>query len=394
MNLNKKSITQILLIACLTVLFYVFIQNFSSVWNGLSIIVSSFAPIIIGICIAFVVNLPMSFIEKKLFPDKATSKHKWLNKIKRPVSLILGWLFILAIFTIFLMLIIPELYKAIMNFSQLLPYYTDSFIYNFTQWLDSLNINTMGLKDFDWNSLSLKIADSLESAGTALFGKTVTITTGVFSSILNIILGFVFSCYFLLSKESLINQLTKLYSSIVKPKAFDNTMVVLSLTSDTFSKFLVGQCTEALILGILCYIGMCIFRIPYPIMISSLIAITALIPIFGAFIGTAIGAFVILLISPIKALWFIIFIIILQQLESNLIYPKVVGKSVGLDGVWVLLAVTLGGRFFGAIGLLVSVPIFSVIYCLIKAFVHTKIENNKPKPLPKEPKADNSQNTN
>ena len=381
MNLNKKSITQILLITCLTVLFYVFIQNFPSVWNGLSVIVSSFAPIIIGICIAFVVNLPMSFIEKKLFPDKITSKHKWINKIKRPVSLILGWLFIILIFTIFLMLIIPELYKAIMNFSQLLPYYTDSFVYNITKWLDSLHINTMGLKDFDWNSLSMKIADYLESAGTALFGTTITFTTGLFSSILNILLGFVFSCYFLFSKESLIKQLTKLYASIVKPKTLDNTMVVLSLTSETFSKFLVGQCTEALILGVLCYIGMCIFRIPYPIMISSLIAITALIPIFGAFIGTAIGAFVILLISPIKALWFIVFIVVLQQLESNLIYPKVVGKSVGLDGVWVLLAVTLGGRFFGAIGLLVSVPIFSVIYCLIRAFVHTKIENNKPKPI-------------
>ena len=203
MNLNKKSITQILLITCLTVLFYVFIQNFPSVWNGLSVIVSSFTPIIIGICIAFVVNLPMSFIEKKLFPDKITSKHKWINKIKRPVSLILGWLFIILIFTIFLMLIIPELYKAIMNFSQLLPYYTDSFVYNITKWLDSLHINTMGLKDFDWNSLSMKIADYLESAGTALFGTTVTFTTGLFSSILNILLGFVFSCYFLLSKEGI-----------------------------------------------------------------------------------------------------------------------------------------------------------------------------------------------
>ena len=386
MNLNKKNITQILLITCLTVLFYVFIQNFNSVWQGVKIVASVFAPVILGICIAFVVNLPMSFIEKKLFPEKATSKHKWLNKIKRPVSLILGWLFIILIFTIFLMLIIPELYKAIMNFSRLLPYYMDSFGYNVIKWLDTLHLDAELLRNFDWNSLSTKLADYLESAGTALVGKTVTITTGVFTTLFNIILGFVFSCYFLVSKEFIIKQLKKLYASLVKHKTFDNTMVVLSLANETFSRFLVGQCAEACILGILCYIGMCILRIPYPIMISSLIAITALIPIFGAFIGTALGAFLILLISPIKALWFVIFILILQQIESNLIYPKVVGKSVGLEGVWVLFAVTLGGRLFGALGLLISVPVFSIIYCLIRAYVHTKQEENKPKPLPAEPK--------
>ncbi len=381
MNLNKKIFTQILLITCLTVIFYVFIQNFSSVWQGLKIIAGVFAPIILGGCMAFIVNLPMSFIEKKLFRKKALAKHKWLRKIKRPVSLTLGWLFILSIFTIFLMLIIPELYKAIMNFSRLLPYYMDSFGYNVTKWLDTLHLNAQNLRNFDWNSLSTKIADYIQNAGTALVGKTVTITTGVFSTLLNLLLGFVFSCYFLVSKESLTKQLQKLYASIVKHKTFDNTMVVLSLANETFSKFLVGQCAEAVILGVLCYIGMCIFRIPYPIMISSLIAITALIPIFGAFIGTALGAFLILLISPVKALWFVIFVLILQQIESNLIYPKVVGKSVGLDGVWVLFAVTVGGRFFGALGLLISVPVFSIIYCLIRAYVHTKIEEQKPKPI-------------
>ena len=384
MNLNKKNITQILLITCLTVLFYVFIQDFSSVWQGIKIIIGIFTPIISGICVAFIVNLPMSFIERKLFSKKALEKHKWLNKIKRPVSLILSWLFVFSIFTIFLMLIIPELSKAIMNFTRLLPYYMDSFGYNVTKWLDTLHLDFEVLRNFDWNSLTVKLTDFLQNAGTSLVGKTVTITTGVFSTLTNIILGFVFSCYFLYSKDSLIKQLKKLYASLVNHKTYDNTMVVLSLANETFSKFLAGQCAEACILGVLCYIGMCIFKMPYPIMISSLVAITSLIPIFGAFIGTAIGALLILLVAPIKALWFVVFLIILQQFESNLIYPKVVGKSVGLESVWVLFAVTLGGRLMGALGLLISVPIFSVLYCLIRAYVHTKIEQNKPTTKPKQ----------
>lgn len=378
--MSKKTITQILLITCLTVLFYAFIQNFALVWMGIKAVLSAIAPLIIGCSIAFIVNLPMSFAENHFFPKKALKKHKWLRKIKRPVSLLLGWLFIIAIFTVLLMLIIPELAKTIMNFAQLLPYYMDSFGHNVTKWLDAFNLDIESLRNFDWESLSTKLVEYLQSAGTLLVGKTVGITTGVFTSVLNILLGFVFSCYILLSKEKLSVQLKKLYASAVNHKSYDNTMVVLSLANETFSKFLVGQCTEALILGILCYIGMSIFGMPYALMISSLIAITALVPIFGAFIGTAIGAFMILLINPVKALWFVVFIIVLQQLESNFIYPRVVGKSVGLDGIWVLFAVTVGGRFFGALGLLISVPIFSIIYCLIRAFVHTKLEEKKPKP--------------
>lgn len=348
------------------------------VWNSLGTVLSIVAPLIIGCSIAFIINLPMSFIEERFFSKKALEKHKWLRKIKRPASLLLGWLFIIAIFTILLMLIIPELYKTIMNFAQLLPYYMDSFGYNLIKWFDMLHLNADNIKNFDWNSLSTKLVEYFQSAGTLLVGKTLGITTGVFNSVLNLLLGFVFSVYILLSKEKLSAQLKRLYASFVSHQFYDNTMVVLSLANETFSKFLVGQCTEALILGVLCYIGMCIFNIPYALMISSLISITALVPIFGAFIGTAIGAFMILLISPVKAFWFIIFIIILQQLESNLIYPKVVGKSVGLDGIWVLFAVTIGGRFFGVVGLLISVPVFSIIYCLIKAYVHTKLEAKKP----------------
>lgn len=379
--MNRKTITQILLITFLTVLFFVFIQNFGIVWGGFKTLLSVISPLIIGFSIAFIVNLPMSFIERKFFSEKSLGKHKWLRKIKRPFSLILGWLFIIAIFTILLMLIIPELYKTIMNFAQLLPYYMDSFGINVTKWLDTFHLDIEILRNFDWNSLSAKLVEYLQSAGTLLVGKTLGITTGVFNLVLNILLGFVFSCYILLSKEKLSVQLKKLYSSIVKHQVYDDTMVVLSLANETFSKFLVGQCTEALILGILCYIGMSIFGMPYALMISSLIAITALVPIFGAFIGTSIGAFMILLINPMTALWFIVFIIILQQLEANLIYPKVVGKSVGLDGIWVLFAVTVGGRFFGAMGLLISVPVFSIIYCLIRAYVHTKLEAKKPAPL-------------
>ena len=185
--MNKKTITQILLITCLTVLFYVFIQNFSIVWNGIGTIISVIAPLIIGCSIAFIVNLPMSFIENKFFPVKALKKHTWLKKIRRPVSLLLSWLFVIAIFTILLMLIIPELSKTIMNFAQLLPYYMDSFGHNLTKWLDAFNLDLESVRTFDWESLSTKLVEYLQSAGTLLVGKTVGITTGVFTSVLNII---------------------------------------------------------------------------------------------------------------------------------------------------------------------------------------------------------------
>ena len=183
---------------------------------------------------------------------------------------------------------------------------------------------------------------------------------------------FVFAFYLLAQKEKLGRQVKKASNAILKPKPAQNLTNVTKLTNSVFTKFITGQFTDACIIGVLCFIGMLIFRMPYAAIISVLIGFTALIPIFGAFIGAGVGAFLILLESPVKAFWFIVFIIILQQIEGNLIYPKVVGKSVGLPGIWVLVAVTVGGSLAGVLGMLFSVPVSTVLYVLFKEFVNNK----------------------
>ena len=203
----------------------------------------------------------------------------------------------------------------------------------------------------------------------AMINKTIGVTSNVLSGLFNFVIGFVLSIYILASKEKLCRQGARLLRVILPEAACDRIFRVLAMSSGVFTKFISGQCVEALILGALCYIGMLIFRMPYALMISALIAVTALIPVFGAFIGTSVGALMILLISPLKAVGFVLFIIILQQIESNVIYPRVVGNSVGLPGIWVLLSVTLFGSIFGAVGLLLGVPFCAVLYCLVRDFV-------------------------
>ena len=205
-----------------------------------------------------------------------------------------------------------------------------------------------------------------------MLDTTVTVTTSIVSAIVNVVLGVVFAIYLLAQKENLIRQTNKVVHTIFKSEVADRLERLAKLVHSVFTKFVTGQLTEAVIIAVLCFIGMLIFRMPYAGMVSVLIGFTALIPMFGAFIGTAIGAFLILFESPVKAIWFVVFIIILQQLENNLIYPKVVGKSVGLPGIWVLCAVTIGGSAFGILGMLFSVPICSVMYVLFKNYINRK----------------------
>ena len=190
--------------------------------------------------------------------------------------------------------------------------------------------------------------------------------------VFNFVLGIAFSIYILAAKENLSKLCKRILFSIMKRPKAEKVLSVATMSSKVFAGFVSGQCIEVCIIGCLCFIGMLIFNMKYAAMISCIIAITAFIPVFGALIGTVIGAFMLLLHNPIQALWFIIFIIVLQQVESNIIYPKIMGKSVGLPGIWVLLAVTVGGNLFGVVGMLLSVPVCAVIYCLVGEYKANK----------------------
>ena len=226
----------------------------------------------------------------------------------------------------------------------------------------------------DLERLYTAVLNFLTSYGQTLMDTTIGVTTSIFSAAVNFVLALVFSLYVLAQKETLSRQVTKTMRALLPEKKAAWLMDLAALTNKTFSNFITGQLTEAVILGSLCFVGMVLFKMPYASVVSVLIGFTALIPIFGAFIGIIIGAFLILLISPVKAFWFVIFILVLQQIEGNLIYPRVVGKSVGLPGIWVLAAVTVGGNAFGLVGMLLSVPVCSVLYALLRQLVHGRLE--------------------
>lgn len=279
-----------------------------------------------------------------------------------------------VVFAIFF-IVVPALKDSVVNFVSLLP----SRLVHLEHWWNDLvgflEAHSIQLPEFSLNSTELQnnITSFLSKYGEDFLNTTIGITSSIFSLVVNLVLALAFSLYLLAQKETLTGQAKKVVRALFSEKWAHWITDVARMTNRTFSNFVTGQLTEAVILGTLCFLGMLIFRLPYAGVISVLVGFTALIPIFGAFIGVGIGAFLILLVSPIKALWFILFFVILQQLEGNLIYPRVVGKSVGLPGIWVLAAVTVGGNAFGLAGMLLAVPLCSVLYTLARQGVNARL---------------------
>ena len=222
----------------------------------------------------------------------------------------------------------------------------------------------------DWNKVDASVTEFVKKAATGLIGFSIEFVVGVFSGLINFFMGIIFAVYMLSQKEKFLSQIKRICVTYISKEKCEKIFKIGSITNDTFKKFFGGQFIEAILLGVMCFIGMTIFKMPYALTISVLIGVTALIPVFGAFFGTGIGAILILAVDPVKAFWFIIYILVIQQIDGNLIYPKVVGDSVGLPAIWVMLAVLVGGNSLGIIGMLVGVPIASVIYKLIKEKVN------------------------
>ena len=344
----------------------------------LSTVFSAFYPFVLGLMIAFILNLPLNFFEKKVFKRLNKPKYKFWTKIKRGVCLLLSIILILGILTVAFSFIIPQFVDAIKKFISSLPTYMASLNNTITNLSNRfhLSLDTDKLS-INWENISATVLNYINTNKSAITVGTVDAIVAIFNGLFDFILGFVFAIYILVSKESLGKLAKRILFSLFKRKKAEKILSISSMSSKVFSGFVAGQCIEVLLIGTLCFIGMLIFKMPYPLMISCIIALTAFIPVFGALIGTSISAFIILLENPIKALWFVVFIIVLQQIESNAIYPKIMGKSVGLPGIWVLLAVTVGGSLFGIPGMLLGVPSCSVLYCLLESWLHSRLTNRK-----------------
>ena len=375
MELDRKTVKKILLIITFGIVLFLGLQNISAVAGVCRTALGMLMPLIIGFCAAFILNVLLKVIEERLFAPLNRKNFRLWSRLRRIVSIILTFGIIIGLVFILIFMIVPELKRAFSLLVENMPQYSMQV----KEWITKaaaflkVDASTLTNLEIDWEKISAAVVDYLKRDSGKLVNTTVGITTSIFSAIFNFILGIVFSVYILMQKEKLGSQATRMLYAFLPQKWAKKSLHIASLSNKLFSRFVTGQCMESVIIGILCFIGMVIFRMPYAPMISVLVGFTALIPIFGAFIGTAIGAFLILMDSPMQAVWFVIFIIVLQQMEGDLIYPRVVGSSVGLPSLWVLLAVTIGGSVWGVLGMLVSVPVCSVLYCLLREIVGTRL---------------------
>ena len=345
---------------------YLCIRMWPTVENIFSAIIGAASPLFIGFAIAYVVNIPMSFLERHYFPK---SQNKFIKKSRTPVCLTLAFLAILAVFTVVCILVFPQLISCIKVVFMRLPETFEELV----MWVKGLEILpesfVASLDEINWMEKIAYFAKLFISGIGNVAQTVVNVVFSVFSILVTAFLATIFAIYLLLGKRGLIKNTIYLGKRFIKKKHHAKIAHVISTANSSFRQYIVGQCTEAVVLGSLCALGMLILGLPYVAMISSLIAFTALIPIAGAFIGGGVGTVMIFTVSPIKALIFLIFLLILQQLENNIIFPKVVGTSLGMPSIWVLAAVTLGGGLAGVIGMILSVPLAATAYKLIGEYM-------------------------
>ena len=372
LQIDKKTVRNIFMVALGAIAFYWVLhetEQFKNLWTELVDILS---PFVLGAAIAFIMNVPMRALERHL-----TFVRK--DGLRRTLAIILTFVMIVLVIAGVILLLIPQITETI---QALIPKLTDFFLRVEKHLLDFLNENpqllewvssTTGLQSFDWSGLIQKAVTMLKNSVSVIATGAFSAVGGVTSALVNIVIGLVFSLYCLARKEILARQGRRILYAFLPERFCDESIRVMRLTNSTFSNFISGQCLEALILGCLFAVAMAILKLPFIPLISVLIAITALVPIVGAFVGCILGTFFILVNDPLQALIFVAMFLVLQQIEGNLIYPKVVGTSIGLPGMWVLVAVTIGGDLMGIAGMLIMIPISSVLYTLLREFTSKRV---------------------
>ncbi len=382
MELNRDTIRKIRGLIVFTALVIVCLWKHEMVFDILGFVFGILFPFILGGAIAFVLNVPMSFIERHLFPEERREKSKGMKKLARPVSMLIVLFAVIAVVGLVMFVVLPQLASTFAGLGKSIQ----AFIPQVQEWADQLFhnndeiMNWVNSLEFDWNKIMNAVIDFFRNGAGSVLNSTLTAARSIVSGLARFFISFVFAVYILLQKEKLSVQAKKVLFAFARKGRAEATLEVLALTYSTFSSFLTGQCVEAVILGSMFVVTMTILKLPYALLVGILIAFTALIPIFGAFIGCVVGAFLIFMVDPVKALIFIVMFLVLQQIEGNLIYPHVVGSSVGLPSIWVLAAVTIGGNLLGIVGMLIFIPLVSVVYALFREIVYLKLKQRKISP--------------
>ena len=381
MNLNKENIKHIRWLILFTVILCLGIQRFDVIIMILKYVWDLLFPFVLGLCIAYLISVPMRFIERVLFTPKKKPLAKFWEKTKRPISLFITIIIVLGVIAIVMFVVLPELittgeslYKSIPGFMQEVQLKFDELMAKYPFVAKHLNEF-----EFDWTSITNGLVNFIKNDLLTTLTSTVQIAKNIMGALLDVMIAVFFSIYVLIQKEKLARQSKAVLSAFFKQSTTRTVVRIARLADTTFSSFFSGQCIEAVIMGTLFVIAMTIFGFPYAVMVGVLIAFTALIPIFGPMIGCVISALLILISSPVQAFWFVIMFFALQLIEENLIYPHVVGNAVGLPPMWVLVAVSLGGSLFGITGMLFFIPLTSVLYALFREIIYKKIMSKREK---------------
>lgn len=371
MNFTKKNKRQIMELIIFTGIVLWAVINYKMFIDFIKLVINLITPLIVGLGIAFVINIPMKQIERKIFKVEKR-KHK---KLIRVISLLLSIIFIFGIISLILFLVIPELIQAIGTIGKNLPASFD-WINDVIQKATSLYPNA---KDYVKNIDVKSIVDSTIGSTGNIVSIVISFLSNTFSKLVTLFFGFIISIYILADKENLSRQTKRLLMAFLPDKTVEEIRRIVKLTNTTFTNFLSGQCLDACLTGFEFFVILSIIKIPYALILGVLFAVTALIPYIGAFITLVIGAILVAVVNPINALWYTIAFLLLQQFDDNFTYPKIVGKSVGLPALWALIAILIGGSMFGFIGMIISIPTSSILYTLLKEWVNHKLELKKGK---------------
>lgn len=370
MEISKQTKKHLIQIIAFAVLLYCGIEHFDVIVQTIRFITGILMPFIIGCIIAFILNVPMKKIEKHLF-----TKNEKMRKFRRPLAYVLTLLCVIGIIVLASVVVIPELGNTIAMIAEQIPV----AVKNVQRFLMELPDKFPALApaveelDIDWSSFGAAAVDFVQNLATGTAGSNAGLFSGIVNGVSNFVIGFIFSIYVLFQKEKLASQAKQILYALLPDRTTEKVISVAKLSNQIFTNFLSGQCLEAVILGTMFVVAMTILRLPYAMLMGIVIGITALIPVVGAFVGCVIGVILILMVDPIKAVWFLVLFLVLQQIEGNVIYPRVVGGSIGLPAIWVLAAVSIGGSLFGMAGILFFIPLCSVCYALFRTFIKKRL---------------------
>ncbi len=376
MELSNETVRKVRGLIVFTALITACLWKYDVVVKALAFVFHIILPFVLGGAIAFVLNVPMNFVQRNLFKEDKIKGKKYMQKLARPASMLIVIFGVLGIVGIVMFVLIPQLGTTFANLGASIQ----EFIPKVQEWAEDIFHNNREIMEwvdsleFDWNKIMETGINFFKNGAGSVLDSTITAAMNIVSGLTTFFIAFVFAIYILLQKEKLGMQAKKVLFAFVRRGRGEAAMEVLSLTYNTFSSFLTGQCVEAVILGSMFVVTMAVLRLPYALLIGIVIAFTALIPIFGAFVGCGVGVFMIFIEDPFKAMIFVVLFLVLQQVEGNLIYPHVVGNSVGLPSIWVLAAVSVGGSLMGVVGMLIFIPIVSVVYALFREIVYLKLK--------------------